>query len=59
VEGLTNWSKGVGKSLSFRIPLVWHEPRKHIDDCYHIENNTKGYNNNNKKEIFIQICHQP
>lgn len=51
VEGLRNWCKGVKKSLSFGIPMVWREPRNHVDDCYFCMVNTKGYNNKNKKEI--------
>lgn len=52
VEGLRNWSKGLKKSLSFGIPMIWREPRNHVDDCYFCMVNISGYSTKNKKGIF-------
>ena len=34
VERLRHWTKGTGKGLTFGVPMVWREPKNHVDDCY-------------------------
>jgi len=34
VEHLRHWTKKTRKSLSFGIPMVWHELKNHFDDCF-------------------------
>ena len=34
VSSLRQWSTGKQKSLAFRIPLVWREPKGHGKECY-------------------------
>ena len=36
------------KSFRFGIPIVWHEPKNHFDDCYFCAVNTKGINRKNR-----------
>ena len=34
VETLRSWSQGKNKKLKFGVPMVWREPKNHVDDCY-------------------------
>ena len=34
VVQLRKWSEGKMKCLNFAIPMVWHEQKNHVDDCY-------------------------
>lgn len=51
IEELRQWSQGKKKSFRFGVPMIWREPRNHIDDCYFCLTNVEGYNLKNKKEI--------
>lgn len=51
IENLRQWTKGKREKLAFGIPMVWREPKNHIDDCYFCLINTSGYNKKNKHKI--------
>ena len=38
----TGWLKGTHKSMPFAVPMVWREPRNHVNDCYFCMTNIKG-----------------
>lgn len=42
-EHLRQWTKGK-RSLKFGVPMVWREPRNHIDDCYFCMVDVNGIN---------------
>ena len=46
VEQLRKWNRGKKVSMPFAIPMIWHEPRNHVDDCYFCVCDIRG---NNKK----------
>ncbi|XP_077117201.1 uncharacterized protein LOC143773722 [Ranitomeya variabilis] len=31
---LVAWLKNKGRSMRFGVPMIWREPRNHVDDCY-------------------------
>ena len=45
------WSKGTRHHLTFGIPMIWREPRNHVDDCYFCLVNTSGRNKKNRHTI--------
>lgn len=47
-ESLRNWKKGKRLSMPFGIPMVWREPKNHIDNCYFCMVNVSGYNKKKK-----------
>ena len=51
VENLRQWTKGIRKSLSFGIPMVWREPQNHVNDCYFCMTNISGFNAKTKSLI--------
>lgn len=48
---LTGWLKGTHKSMPFAVPMVWREPRNHVDDCYFCITNIKGITSKTKRSI--------
>lgn len=48
---LTGWLKGTHKSMPFAVPMVWREPRNHVDDCYFCMTNIKGITSKTKRSI--------
>jgi len=38
--------------MPFGIPMVWREPKNHIDDCYFCMVNVSGYNKTNKSKLI-------
>ena len=50
VETLRQWTKGT-KAMSFGIPMIWREPRNHVDDCYFCITLTQGFTNKSKHKI--------
>lgn len=51
VEGLRNWKQDKRLLMPFGIPMVWREPKNHIDDCYFCMVNISGYN----KQIYPNL----
>lgn len=48
---LTQWLNGKNEHLPFAIPMVWREPKNHVDDCYFCLTNVNGFSSKNKKHI--------
>ncbi len=40
--------------MRFAIPLVWREPKNHVDDCYFCALNLKGINRKNRQTLFYR-----
>ncbi|KAI6647174.1 hypothetical protein LOD99_8827 [Oopsacas minuta] len=57
VENLRQWTKGIRKSLSFGIPMIWREPQNHISDCYFCMANISGFNAKTKSLIKYPNLH--
>jgi hypothetical protein len=51
IEQLQQWMNGERNSLPFAIPMVWHKPSDHRNNCYFCSCSVKGYNTKNKTEI--------
>ena len=43
-ETLRFWTQGKVNSMRFGVPMVWHEPKNHHDDCYCCIVNMSGWN---------------
>lgn len=52
VENLRQWTKGKRNKLAFGIPMIWREPKNHVNDCYFCLVQTSGYNKKTKKNII-------
>lgn len=50
-SGLRNWLNRRRTSMPFAIPMLWREPRDHINDCYFCRVNTTGYSAKTKHKI--------
>ena len=50
-ESLRNWSKGCKTSMKFGIPMVWREPKNHVNDCYFCAVNVTGINRKNRGSL--------
>ncbi|KAI6651281.1 hypothetical protein LOD99_5429 [Oopsacas minuta] len=57
VENFRQWTKGIRKSLSFGIPMIWREPQNHISDCYFCMANNSGFNAKTKSLIKYPNLH--
>ncbi|KAI6653894.1 hypothetical protein LOD99_3070 [Oopsacas minuta] len=57
VENLRQWTKGIRKSLSYGIPMIWREPQNHISDCYFCMANISGFNAKTKSLIKYPNLH--
>nr|CAH7728148.1 unnamed protein product [Callosobruchus chinensis] len=49
-EQLRQWTTGKRKCLKFGVPMVWREPKNHVDDCYFCLANIHGINRNNRHQ---------
>ena len=50
-EMLRDWRKGKRKGLPFGVPMVWREPKDHLNDCYFCMVNLKGIEKKNRQSI--------
>ena len=57
VETLRSWSQGKNAKLKFGVPMVWREPKNHVDDCYFCFVNVKGFNKKNKQHLQYPNIH--
>lgn len=46
-EHLRQWTNGKRRNLKFGVPMVWREPRNHVDDCYFCLVSITGINKKN------------
>src|SRR5215470_1287932 len=53
---LAKWLNGTRKSLPFAVPMVWREPKNHVDDCYFCLTNISGFSKKNKFGIKYPDC---
>ena len=60
VKTLRSWSQGKNAKLKFGVPMVWREPKNHVDDCYFCLVNVKGFNKKNNNtcntQTYILLC---
>ena len=68
VETLRSWyqgkkgknkgkNQGKNAKLKFGVPMVWREPKNHVDDCYFCLVNVKGFNKKNKQHLQYPNIH--
>ena len=57
VKTLRSWSQGKNAKLKFGVPMVWKEPKNHVDDCYFCLVNVKGFNKKNKQHLQYPNIH--
>ena len=57
VETSKSWSQGKNAKFKFGVPMVWREPKKHVDDCYFYLVNVKGFNKKNKQHLQYPNIH--
>ena len=50
-------SQGKNAKFKFGVPMVWREPKKHVDDCYFYLVNVKGFNKQNKQHLQYPNIH--
>lgn len=55
-SGLTQWLNGKRASLPFGVPMVWREPKNHVNDCYFCMTNVIGFTKKNKNKIVYPDC---
>ena len=49
--GLKDWFNRRKALMSFAIPMIWREPRNHVDDCYCCLTKVKGFSAKNRKHV--------
>ena len=50
-------SQGKNAKLKFGVPMVWREPKNHVDDCYFCLVNVKRFNKKNKQHLQYPNIH--
>ena len=53
---LLGWTKGTHTSMPFAIPMVWREPKNHLNDCYFCMTYVKGFTGKSKDKIKYSSC---
>jgi hypothetical protein len=51
-QRLRKWTKGTVKGFPFGVPMVWREPRNHLNDCYFCLVDTKGVGKKDRFKIL-------
>ena len=51
VERFRQWTSGTRQSIGFGIPIVWREPKNHVDDCYFCSINVTGVNKKKRRSL--------
>ncbi|CAN2391775.1 hypothetical protein PRIEUP_LOCUS1815 [Pristimantis euphronides] len=55
-SGLTQWLNGKIKGMTFAVPMVWHEQKNHLSDCYFGMTTIAGYSTRNTSKIVYPDC---
>lgn len=56
-NNLRAWMNGTRKSMPFAIPMIWREPKDHINDCYFCITKIKGFSAKSKHKIKYPDLH--
>jgi hypothetical protein len=48
---LRGWLRGSRKAMLFAVPMIWREPKNHLNDCYFCMTNVSGCSKKKKKHI--------
>lgn len=51
VENLRQWTKGKRVKMAFGIPMIWREPKDHVEDCYFCMVKTSGHSRKTKQKL--------
>jgi hypothetical protein len=51
-KGLNDWMNRRKMAMLFVIPMIWWEPRNHVDDCYFCCASVTGFSATNKHKIM-------
>ena len=57
VKTLRSWFQGKNAKLKFGVPMVWREPKNHVDNCYLCLVNVKEFNKKNKQHLQYLNIH--
>ena len=56
-EILRSWSQEKNAKIKFGVPMVWREPKNHLNDCYFCLISVKRFNKKNKKHLQYPNIH--
>ena len=51
-ETLPRWTQGKATSMRFGVPMLWREPKNHLEDCYFCMVHMTGWNQRKKKDWY-------
>ena len=55
-SGLTQWLNKKRTSMPFGVPMVWREPKNHVNDCYFCMTKVAGFTKKSKHKITYPEC---
>ena len=51
LQDMRTWTKGTRDRLKFGIPMIWREPKDHVNDCYFCIVKIAGFNKKTRYKI--------